>query len=86
MCNCGKGEETSTHFFLHCPNYSIQRDLLIRRVTPLMEELDSKIIVKSLLGMFDFLRGKRRERETREIRSHIMSHTLTFIAESGRFD
>ena len=71
---------------MECSRYTDQRKKLFDRVRPVLLDLDSDLSTKSLLGFFDFLSTRGKERSTRDMRRKLLFHTLDFIADTGRFD
>ena len=52
FCNCGHPIETTTHFFLHCSNYSNQGKTLFEKISNIKRSLlnqNDSIIVGTLL-------------------------------------
>ena len=52
FCNCGRHFETTTHFFLHCSNYSNQRITVFEQINNIKRYLLDKndsVIVETLL-------------------------------------
>ena len=58
FCQCGTGVESTEHFLLYCPSFSIQRDTLISTISPIFNSnpknpniinLDDAAKVKTLL-------------------------------------
>ena len=83
QCGC---PETTVHFLLKCHKFQSQREVLIDSVNPILQKLNANLSCASLLGMFDFLESPERERQTRTERKLILTHTLRFLTDSGRFD
>ena len=54
MCSCSSGIETKTHFFLHCANFTAQRQTLFDKIAAIdatiLTENEDSIINTLLLG------------------------------------
>merc|ERR1712035_152664 len=73
--------ETCQHYLLECKRFTKQRSKLLRDSTPLLAKLDCELSTSSLLGFFDFLGSKAREKDTRSTRKKLLNHTLAFITD-----
>ena len=84
-CDTCNHPETCQHYLLECKKFSEPRSKLLRNITPLLAELNCELSASSVLGFFDFLSSKTREKNTRNARRKLLNHTLEFITESNRF-
>ena len=54
MCSCSSGIETRIHFFLHCANFSIQRQTLFDKIAiidaNILTENEDSIVNTLLFG------------------------------------
>ena len=54
MCSCSSGIETTIHFFLHCPNFKIQRQTLFEKIAitnaNILTENEDSIVNTLLFG------------------------------------
>ena len=54
MCSCGSGTETTKYFFLHCPNFHLQRQTLFDKIatidSTILTENEESILNTLLLG------------------------------------
>ena len=82
-CGC---PETTDHFLFCCPLFTNARSTFIEAVSPILKTLGSQLSTPSVLGLFDVLANKAKERETRSIRRDLIEHTLQFLKDSGRCD
>ena len=81
ICSCGQNIETSTHFLLHCSNYSNER-LTFLNIT---RNIDSNILSKNDLKVTEtLLYGDSSYDDTKSI--FIMNATMEFLFTSKRFD
>ena len=81
-CQCSLNAETSNHFFLHCPNFTAQRQILFQTINPLlfaysMRFLDDKILLDLLL----YGHVKLKSDENRSI----FKATINYIRSTSRF-
>ena len=80
FCSCGSGVETTSHFFLHCANFVIQRQTLKNQLDKIDDSLlkgsDTAIVNSLLYGKPNFEDAVNKE---------ILNSTIEFIMETGRF-
>ena len=62
-CRCA---ETPEHFFFDCARFQVQRQKLTKAISPILRDLNCKLSISSVLGFFDFLCSKPREKQTRD--------------------
>ena len=82
FCSCGKGEvETSSHYLLHCSNYSEERLALLNTIRnigmSILQLSDSKFTSVLLFGDTSFDNNKN---------TFILDATIDYIISTGRFD
>ena len=82
FCSCGKGEvETSSHYLLHCSNYSEERLALLNTIKnidmSILQQSDSKFSSVLLFGDTSFDNNKN---------TFILDATIDYIILTGRFD
>ena len=82
FCNCGKSEvETSSHYLLHCSNYSEERLALLNTVRnigmSILQLSDSKFTSVLLFSDTSFDNNKN---------TFILYGTIDYIISIGRFD
>ena len=80
ICKCNCGEETNTHFLLHCSRFSDQRRDLLRAVNDIIPDIASlsdEDLPRSLLYGDNTLK--------RDINHSILSATITYIGSTKRF-
>ena len=82
FCSCGKGEvETSSHYLLHCSNYSEERLALLNTIRnidmSILQLSDSKFTSVLLFGDNSFDNNKN---------TFILDATIDYIISNGRFD
>ena len=46
MCSCGIDLESTVHLFLHCPNFTTQRQTLLNKLKSIMQELRMKMKIQ----------------------------------------
>ena len=81
VCFCGEDIETSTHFLLHCSNYSNERLTFLN----IIRNIDRNILHKNDLKVMEiFFYGDSSSDDTNNIR--IMNGTMEFLIASKRFD
>ena len=81
VCSCGQGIEASTHFLLHCSNYSNERLTCLN----IIRNIDSKILSKNDLKVTEtLLYGDSSYDDTNN--TLIMNATMEFLFASKRFD
>ena len=58
LCSCGNDIESIVHFFLHCPNFTTQRQTLLNKLksinASIMAENENSVVRTLLLGRSDF--------------------------------
>ena len=82
FCSCGKGEvETSSHYLLHCSNYSEERFVFLKTIEnidmSILQQRDSKFTSLLLFGDISFDNNKN---------TFILDATIDHIISTGRFD
>ena len=82
FCGCGKDEvETSSHYLLHCSNYSEERLALLNTIKniemSILQQSDSKFTRVLLFGDTSFDNNKN---------TFILNATIDYIISTGRFD
>ena len=80
FCNCGHPIETTTHFFLHCSNYSNQGKTLFEKISNIKRSLlnqNDSIIVGTLLFVSNGLND--------EENPCITESTIEYIITTERF-
>ena len=81
ICSCGQNIETSTHFLLHCSNYSNERLTFLN----IIRNIDRNILNKNDLKVTEtLLYGDSSLNETNN--ALIMNATMEFLFASKRFD
>ena len=88
VCSCGEYIETSTHFLLHCSNYSNERLTFLN----IVRNIDRNILDKTVLildkidlkVMETLLYGDSSSNDTNN--TLIMNATMEFLITSKRFD
>ena len=81
ICSCGQNIETSTHFLLHCSNYSNERLTFLN----IIRNIDSNILSKNDLKVTEtLLYGDSSYDNTKN--TLIMNATMEFLFASKRFD
>ena len=81
FCSCGKGEvETSSHYLLHCSNYSEERLALLNTIKNIVmsisQQSDSKFTNVLLFGDTSFDNNRN---------PFILDATIDYIISTGRF-
>ena len=80
ICSCGQNIETSTHFLLHCSNYSNERLTFLN----IIRNIDSNILNKNDLKVTEtLLYGDSSYDDTKNT---LMNATMEFLFTSKRFD
>ena len=81
ICSCGQNIETSTHFLLHCSNYSNERLTFLN----IIRNIDRNILNKNDLKVTEsLLYGDSSLDDTNN--TLIMNATMEFLFASKRFD
>ena len=81
ICSCGQNIETSTHFLLHCSNYSNERLTFLN----IIRNIDSNILSKNDLKVTEtLLYGDSSYDDTNN--TLIMNATMEFLFASKRFN
>ena len=81
ICSCGQNIETSTHFLLHCSNYSNERLTFLN----IIRNIDSNILNKNDLKVTEtLLYGDSSLDDTNN--TLIMNATMKFLFATKRFD
>ena len=81
LCSCNLDNETTTHYFLHCPLFSNERRTLLNTIrlidNNLLENADSNLVDLLLYGD-----------ATKDVRTNtdILNAAITYILSSNRFE
>ena len=81
FCSCGLDIESSAHFLLHCPTYSIERRTLLSTLVNTdnnLVDLCEPVLIKTLLfgnNLFDS-----------NANTNVLNATIEYILSSKRFD
>ena len=81
MCSCSLEPETTTHFLLHCPNFTNLRLTLMSNlndIDPTISSLDDANLVNLLLFGKDSFNNKKNKK--------VLEKTIEFLKTSLRFD
>ena len=81
MCSCSLEPETTTHFLLHCPNFTNLRLTLmsnLKDIDPTISSLDDANLVNLLLFGKDSFNNKNNIK--------VIEKTIEFLKNSLRFD
>ena len=82
FCSCGKGEvESSSHYLLHCSNYSEERLALLNTI----KNLDMSILQQGDSKFTSFLLFTDASSDNTK-NTFILHATMDYIISSGRFD
>ena len=82
FCSCGKGEvESSSHYLLHCSNYSEERLALLNTI----KNLDMSILQQGDSKFTSFLLFTDASSDNTK-NTFILDATIDYIISSGRFD
>ena len=81
FCSCGNDIESIVHFFLHCPNFTTQRQTLLNKLksinASIMTENENSVVRTLLFGRPDFNYSTNKE---------IINATISFILTTERFN
>ena len=81
LCSCGNDIESTVHFFLHCPNFTTQRQTLLNKLksinASIMAENENSVVRTLLFGRPDFNYSTNKE---------IINATISFILTTERFN
>ena len=81
LCSCGNSIELTVHFFLHCPNFTSQRQTLLNKRksinASIMAENENSVVRKLLFGRPEFNYSTKKE---------IINATISFILTTERFN
>ena len=81
LCSCGNDIESTVHFFLHCPNFTTQRQTLLNKLksinASIMTENENSVVRTLLFGRPDFSYSTNKE---------IINVTISFILTTERFN
>ena len=81
LCSCGNDIESTVHFFLHCPNFTTQRQTLLNKLksinASIMTENENSVVRTLLFGRPDFNYSTNKE---------IINATISFILTTERFN
>ena len=74
LCSCGNDTESTVHFFLHCPNFTTERQTLLNKLksinASIMAENENSVVRTLLFGRPDFSYSTNKE---------IINATISFI-------
>ena len=81
LCSCGNDIESIVHFFLHCPNFTTQRQTLLNKLksinASIMTENENSVVRTLLFGRPDFNYSTNKE---------IINATISFSLTTERFN
>ena len=81
LCSCGNDIESTVHFFLHCPNFTTQRQTLLNKLksinASIMTENENSVLRTLLFGKPDFRYSTNKE---------IINAAISFILTTDRFN
>ena len=81
LCSCGNDIESTVHFFLHCPNFTTQRQTLLNKLksinASIMTGNENSVVRTLLFGRPDFDYSTHKE---------IINATISFILTTERFN
>ena len=81
LCSCGNDIESTVHFFLHCPNFTTQRQTLLNKLksinASIIAENENSVDRTLLFGRPDFSHSTNKE---------IIIATISFILITERFN
>ena len=81
LCSCGNDIESTVRFFLHCPNFTTQRQTLLNKLksinASIMTENENSVVRTPLFGRPDFNYSTNKE---------IINATISFILTIERFN
>ena len=81
LCSCGNDTESTVHFFLHCQNFTTQRQTLLNKLksinASIMTENENSVVRTLLFGRPDFRYSTNKE---------IINATISFILTTERFN
>ena len=81
LCSCGNDIELTVHFFLHCQNFTTQRQTLLNKLkrinARIMTENENTVVRTLLFGRPDFSYSTNKE---------IINVTISFILTTARFN
>ena len=81
LCSCGNDIESSVHFFLHCPNFTTQRQTLLNKLksinASIITENENSVVRTLLFGRPDLSYSTNKE---------IINLTISFILTTERFN
>ena len=80
LCSSGNDIESTVHFFLHCPNFTTQRQTLLNKLksinASIMTENENSVVRRLLFGRPDFNYSTNNE---------IINVTISFTLTTERF-
>ena len=81
LCSCGNDIKSTDHFFLHWPNFTTQRQILLNKLksinASIMGENENSDVRTLLFGRPDFNHSSNKE---------IINATISFILTTERFN
>ena len=81
ICSCETGEETSVHFFLHCPRYTRQRSILLSKISDIIHSNVSVLPDEHLYHILVY--GSNVYNSVSN--GLILTETISYIRLTGRF-
>ena len=81
FCSCGNDIELTVHSFLHCPNFTTQRQTLLNKLksinASIMTENENSVVRTLLFGRPDFNYSTNKE---------IINATISLLLRTERFN
>ena len=78
--------ETPEHFLLQCKKFRKHRQSFLPHVKACLRARDLKVTPDILLGFLPTCKKQSHEKQTRELRETIISYTLEYMKDTGRFE
>ena len=81
LCSCSLDVESTIHYFLHCPQFTIERHTLPNTIT----QIDNKLLDSNESNLIQHLLFGNPSKDT-ETNTEILSATVNYILTTKRFD
>ena len=81
-CQCSLGAETTQHFLLKCPNFSVRRQELFETLYPILSV--NNLVDLSDMKMMHLLLYGHKKLKLHENQS-VLKATISYIGKTGRF-
>ena len=82
LCSCGNDIESTVHFFLHCPNFTTQRQTLLNK----LKSVDASVMAENEISVVKTILFGRSDFNYSPTKKLLMQPLVSFILTTERFN